>query len=263
MKATAAAPTRSTATTVLSLGLVAIPVGLYTSTESTRVARKEFTADGHEVGRQQFDKETGMPVKDGVVKMATATDGTMVELTDAEVEAATSPFGDEAKIEATVPVLDLHTDYVTEKLYQIRPKVEKKGSASAEKAFSLLMAGLAQRDEAAIVRIPMRGGVARVAAVTGDGYLRVLQFTDGVREARPMPTGTFSEAELNLMDTLLDSVGDELPNTEDTSAAEIQKYVDAKAAGTVSEAPSPAPVAAPAEDLAGLLAASLAAVKVA
>jgi DNA end-binding protein Ku len=259
MKASAAAPSRSTSTAVISFGLVAIPVSLYTATETTRVARKEFTADGHEVGRQQFDKETGETLaSDQIIKRAQATDGTWVDLTDDEVAQATTPF-DSAQVETTVPTAIVLSEYVTEKLYQIRPKTEKKGTAAIERSFALFMKALALRDEAAIVRIPMRNNVPRIGAITGDGYLRILTFTDAVRSERPMPDVDLSDDELALANQLIDVIGGtDMPDTTDTTAAAIQTYVDAKANGAT---PAPAKVAAPATadtDLAALLKKSLA-----
>ena len=63
MHATATAPTRSITSTVISFGLVNIPVSLYAATEETRIQRKEFTQMGNPVGRKMYDKVTGEDVE--------------------------------------------------------------------------------------------------------------------------------------------------------------------------------------------------------
>lgn len=259
MKALAPEPTRSTSTAVISLGLITIPVSLYTSTQSTGFTRKEFTATGNPVGRKQFDKETGEDVDPSeIVKKAVASDGeTWVEVNDEEIAAATT-LADTAKVEAIISVDELRADYFVDKLYQVRPKAEKKGGAAIERAFSLLMQSLAKRNEAAIVRLPMRGNVARVAAITGDGYLAILNFTDGMRAERPLPVVELTDAELDLADKLLDGIGSTLPDMHDVTGEQVQKFIDAKAAGIAPE-PKVAVAAAPTGDLAELLALSLAA----
>jgi non-homologous end joining protein Ku len=259
MKALAPEPTRSTSTAVIALGLITIPVSLYTSTQATGISRKEFTKAGNAVGRKQFDKETGDDVDPSdIIKKAVASDGkTWVEVNDDEIAAATVTT-DTAKVEALLSTGELFADYHADKLYQIRPKVEKKGGAAAERAFALLMQSLAKRDEAAIIRLPMRGNVARVAAITGDGYLRILSFTDGIRNERTMPEVELLPSELDLADKLLDGIGYEMPDMHDVTAEQVQRFVDAKAAGVAPTA-APTPIAAPAGDLAELLALSLAA----
>lgn len=259
MKAIAPQPTRSTSTAVIAFGLITIPVSLYTATQPTGVTRKEFTAGTHAVGRKYYDKETGVEIQSSdVVKKALASDGvTWVEVNDDEIAAATTTT-DTAKIEAVIPVADLHRDYFADKLYQVRPKIEKKGGTVVERAFSLLMQSLSTRDEAAIVRLPMRGNATRVAAITGDGYLRVLTFTDGIRAERPTPTVALSSDEMDLAAKLLDGIGSTLSDMRDTTAEQVQTFVDAKAAG-LSPIAVPTPIAAPVGDLAELLAMSLAA----
>jgi DNA end-binding protein Ku len=237
--------------------MVNIPVSLYTTTQTTRVARKEFTADGHAVGRTQFDKETGEVVsRDEVVKMAEATDGTLVPLTDDEITAVTGSDDGSAPIIATISINEFTRDYATDKLYQIRPKAEKKGGAQIERAFSLLMQTLALRNEVAIISIAMRRSTARFAAITPNGYMHVLHFEDAVRQDRPMPTVELSADELDLANKLVASISDRVPALVDESSEKIQNFVDAKAAGSDSapETSTPEPSVG---DLAEMLAASL------
>jgi DNA end-binding protein Ku len=253
MKASAAQPTVAYSSAVISFGLVTIPVKLYTATEPTGIVRKMFTPNDHEVGRQNYDKVTGETLAAGqFVKRAKATDGTWIDLSDDEIAQATTPF-DSAQVERTVPVALVLNEYVTEKLYQIRPK-----EAVYERPFALFMKALALRDEAVIMRISMRKNVTRIGAVTGDGYLRILMFVDGVRAELPMPDAVDDDVELALAHQFLDLIRGDMPDMSDNTGAMVQTYVDAKANGAT---PAPAEVATPATadtDLAALLKKSLA-----
>lgn len=229
-------PSRSSATAVLSWGLINIPISLYTATEETRVPRSEFirAASGelHKVGRRQYDTITGVDVsRDDIVKCATATDGSLVELTDEELAAVTLDSDGTAPIVALIGIEELLANYRVEKHYQARPAAAKKGGAGAEQAFTLLTAALAKRRQAAILRISVRNGVARYAALLPSGALEMLYFTDAVRAERPMPVTEVGERELEMANNLLDAIGSEAPEMLDENAARIQAYVDAKAAG--------------------------------
>ena len=258
MKAIASEPTRSTGSAVIGFGLINIPVSLYTSVETTRVARKEFSKDGNPVGRQQFDKITEEVIGRGeTIKMAEASDGTFVELTDDEVAAVTGNDDGTAPIIALISIDTLHAEYSVEKMMQIRPRAEKKGGKAYERSFALLMAALQARNEAAIVKIAMRRSVAKYAAITPDGYFSILHYEDAVRKARPMPSVELSDDELSLATQLLDSIGSEVPTMIDETAAAIQAYVDDKAASGETAVAAPVATATATDDLSAMLAASL------
>lgn len=260
----AAAPSRSTATAVLSWGLVNIPVSLYTATEETRVARSEYVeVEGtfHKVGRQQFDTVTGAIISSSeVVKLATANDGTLVPLSDDEVASVTLDSDGTAPIVALLPLADVLTNYRVEKYYQVRPKAEKKGGQAHEHAFGLLTAALAAREQAAVVRISIRNGVARFAALMPDGTMMVLHHTDAVRAERPMPSVDLNERELEMAGKLLDAIGTAVPEMRDENSARVQEYVDAKSTGAAVEVEAPTVISSGGVSLEDLLAASIAAV---
>lgn len=266
--AEAPAPSRSTASAVLNWGLINIDVQLYTTTEETRVARSEYVnatdADGNavmcKVGRMQYNKDLGGEVLSAdIVKMATATDGTLVELTDEEIAAATTGGDGTAPIVAIVPITDVFENYRVDKYYQARPRVDKKGASAHEKAFALLMAALKQRNSAALIRISIRKGAAQYAALTSDGALAVLHFVDGVRADRTMPMCELTEKELEMAGTLLDAISSTAPTMRDETAERIQAFVDMKAAGADTTVTVTPPTVA-AGSLEDLLAASIEAV---
>lgn len=258
---TAPAPSRATASVVISWGLINIPVSLYTATEETRVPRKEFTKTGNAVGRQPYDKVTNEPVNhDDIVKKAQASNGEWVELTDQEIGNCTVDQAGVAAIEALVPTSSIGTFLVPQKLYQARPKNTKKAGeqAAADESFSLLLSALERRGEAALLKVSIRNGAAKYAALLPTGDLYVVEYADAVREPRPLPEVELSDQHLDLADTLLDQIGTTVPDLTNTVATDVQSFVDAKAGG---ETPVPATPETNATDLMESLMASVKATK--
>ena len=239
----AAAPSRATTTITLSVGVLAVPLSVFTGTEATRVARKEFAHGdtNRPVGRLAYDKTaveadgtiTALETTD-VVRMAQATSGAWVELTDDEIADCTSPKG-LAEVECFVPLKDTN-QYLTEGLVQVRPKRDKsKPNPAAEKAFALLLAGMKARKVAALVKVAMRGP-ARYALLLPTGDMLLVLTADAIREARDLPESSYSKAELAMVGTLIDAIGVDAPVITDDTAPVVQAFVDAKAKGI------PAPV---------------------
>lgn len=245
MYATAAAPTRATTSITLAAGMLNIPLSVYTSTEATRVSRKEFFAGDTtvEVGRSPIRKDTGDTIHStDVVRMAQATNGTWVALDDDEIAACTSPKG-VAEIVSFIPEADID-QYLTEGLYQVRPKSEKgKQNQSGAKALGLLLAGMRVRKVAILVKLAMRGP-ARYAILTQDADLRMILTADAVRQPLPIHLGVHTPAEIDMATALIDAIGIDAPAVLDDTAPVVQAYVDSKAGG----APKPAPIAVAATD---------------
>lgn len=263
-QALAAAPNRATTSITLSFGLVNIPLSVYTGTEATRVARKEFfNGDpGIEVGRAAIRKDTGEVIEaTDVTRMALADSGAWVTLTDDEIAACTSPRG-LAEIVSFVKVKDAGK-YLVEDVKQVRPKREKgKSNIAADKAFVMLSTAMASRKVMALVKVAMRGP-ARYALLDDKGNLFLIYTADAVRQWMDFPTietAPVTEQELNVALMLIDAVGIEAPTLVDTTAPVVQAYVNEKASGIE---PPPAPVTAEVNpvDLMEQLLASLAAAK--
>ena len=264
--ATAESPSRAHTSFTLSWGMFAIPVGVYTGTEKTAVVRKEY-AEGivtRPVGRIAYDKTAiGADGKVAaldpidVVRMAEASNGAWVELTDDEIADCTSPKG-MGEIVTFVPIKNVGT-YLPADLYQVRPKREKgKASPAAEKAFGLLLAAMAKRKVQALVKVALRGP-ARYALLDAEGNLTFVHTCDAVRRPIPLETPKVTPAEVNLAIALIDAVGIDTPEITDDTAAAVRQYVDNKAKGIKTPA-KPTPVAIP-DDIMATLEASIAASK--
>lgn len=254
---TAPAPTRATSSVVLSAGLINIPLSVYTSVESTSVTRKEFFAGNPDisVGRVPIrrDNDTVIDTAD-ITRMAQAEDGTWVILTDEEIVAAAGLTGG-CEVVTFVPVKDAG-QYLTDGLYQVRPKNDKKGGAAATAAFNLLLAGMAHRKVHALVKFALRGA-PRHALLTATGDLLLIATADAIRAELPMPAVKPSKAELDMVVSLIDAIGIETPVVTDDTSLHVRAYVSAKARkGGAKSAPT-APAAAPVIDLAERLQASI------
>ena len=188
MYAKAPAPSRATLSVTLSAGMVNIPLQLFTATEETRVTRKEFLAGNPDiaVGRSPVRKDTGEVVETAdVTRMAEASNGRWVVLTDEEIADATTVAKGVAEVVSFVPVKDFDR-YLTTGLYQARPKSEKgKVNPASARAFALLLAGMKARKVGALVKVALRGP-ARYALLDTEGNLFLIHNSDGVREARPL-----------------------------------------------------------------------------
>jgi non-homologous end joining protein Ku len=226
-------PTRATSSITLSALMLNVPLGIYTSTEETRVPRKEFfNGDASiPVGRSPIRQDTGEVIhQTDVVRMAQASNGTWVELTDDEIAACTAPKG-VAEVVSFVPVKEFGS-YLTEKLYQVRPKVEKgKPNRAAVQALALLFAGMKARKVGALVQLAMRGP-ARYAILTSEGDLMMILTADAIRKPIPLDDDfKFTKPEVEMATNLIDAIGVDAPIITDDTAPVVQEYVDAKAGG--------------------------------
>ena len=260
----AAAPQRSTTSVTLLAGMLAVPLAVYTGTETTSVVRREFLGGNPDipVGRVSVRRDTNEPVDMAdVTRMAQSSNGTWVTLDDDEIASVAGPSGGCEVIEF-VPV-DKADRYLTDGLYQLRPKTDKRGGAATSAAYGLLLAGMAQRKVHALVQVTMRG-TPRYALLTSGGDLLTIATADSIRQRRDLPSVQPSTAELDMVCQLIDAIGVGAPTLVDDVSVKVQQYVDGKAAtGGVTQSgaalpPGPAPI-----DLAAVLQASIDAAKAA
>ena len=257
---TAPAPTRATTSVVLTVGVVPIPLSLYTAVQSTAVIRHEFFNGNADisVGRAPVRKDTGELVQQtDVTRMAQADDGTWVVLADDEVESAAGSAGG-CEVVTFVPVKDVGR-YLIDGLYQVRPKSDKVGGAAATAAFATLLAGMRIRKVAALVKVKLRG-TPRYGLLTIEGDLLLIATADSVRESLPMPTVVAAKADVAMFGQLIDAIGISAPVVVDDWSPRVQGYVNDKAAKNPTATVKPL---APVVDITDALQASIKAAKAA
>jgi non-homologous end joining protein Ku len=195
-----------------------------------------------------------------VTRMTQADNDTWVVLDDAEIAECVGLSG-AAEVVCFVPVADTGC-YLTDGLYQVRPKSDKKGAAAATAAFGLLLAGMRVRKVHALVRFAMRS-TPRYALLTAEGDLLVIVTADGIRQAMPLIDTKPSKAEVDMVATFIDAIGIETPTVLDDFSPKVREYVNRKAT-TGGVVPTAAPlVATNVTNIADLLAASIEAAKAA
>lgn len=247
----APAPSRASGTFSISLGLLNIPVAIYTGTEEVRVKRAQYTTDGEKVGNQTCikndDGSYGRPVaRDEIVKKYETERG-LVDLTDDEIDALGTVEPGVADI-LGVMRLDFLSNgsYVPNgQVWQARAAKLGSGRAAKDnpggtKAFNLLLAALKAEKSFALLRFS-RGGTVYHAALLATGRMVGLYSDEEVRQERVLPASEIADEELVLARTLLTSAKKkERVELHNELVAKVAEYAETKASGTlpaVAEAP--------------------------
>lgn len=258
---------------VIQFGLVTIPVKLYNGLADAKTHRSTFlkvtdvdernetVIDYHPVGVKKYDKVTDFIIEstDDLVKMVETDDG-WTELSDEELEAAVTDAGivsGSADVRAVVPLGLLDTTYLVESWMHVRGAPLKKGKTSVpcpafDKALGLLLACLAERESAAVLRVGEKW-----AMLLPDGRMARLRFADEVRQTPPMTPPAHTDAEMTMALKLLDSLPTEPPVALDDVGEKVRAYLASKAGGKVIEFPTAEAPVAPVVDLMAVLAASV------
>lgn len=259
---TAPKPTRGDKI-IINFGMVQVPVTLYNAVDENngKIKRSRYSPAGNPIKQQNVDAETGEIVEYGefVMKYTTA-EGELVELTDAEISAATGIENGDSETLGVVSELIFSNPALIEGTFQVRPQTLKQGSKSVpayNKPFALFMKALV--GQAVIVRYTTRGGIKTVA-INSKGEGVVLRPSNQIREELPAVEAEFSEAELKMAKQIVATMkaeeADVLPNGEEVDR--VREYAEAKASGEELVLPEAKTATVKADDLMALLEASLA-----
>lgn len=291
----AKAPSRSTGNIVFTIGLVSLGLSTFAATEDSAVRRSMYVRcevkgeDGkpktddagnqvyeyHKVGVTNYDQITMQNVdKDKILKMFECPDGTLVEITDDEIERLLTKDDQEAKLVGFLPYEEFARSYVVNGMYYARPQEITVGSGKKkqkarpyDKPFSLFCQAM-ERKGCVMLLSFVKGNRTNYAALLSDGRMFTLKYDDEVREALPINTVDVSEHELSLGATLIDQFTlSEAPVFLDEDSAVVTEYAVTKQAGRVEidltkKAGDEEVVATETPDLMAVLQASLDAAKV-
>lgn len=243
MDALAPAPTRATNNITLRFPpLVSLNVQFFTATEDTKVVERHTynRATDSEIGYKKYDKVTGKDVADADCAMKVLVGEKLVELTEAEMLAATAGSAvDKGDVEVStfVPVAAIGDKYLvdTGRLYQVRPAPREVGKKKlpdpqAQKLFALLLASLAEHGVAALLRVGLRG-TARHALLCADGFVRFVYYPDEVRAPLDLPDVEISDGEREAFGQLIEAIGTSTPDLVNDAKEAIAECLVAKAAG--------------------------------
>lgn len=268
----ASAPSRASSSFTFTIGLVPISVDLFSGSEDSATSRHTYIRDRgelHPVGQTQYDKITGVNVQRAdTIKCIEAADGTIVEISDEEIQGLLTAENGDAEFIGFIKRGVFLENYVTEKLYQVRPqRAPKVGKTRASKSpydkpYALFIKAMARKHLVGLVKATARG-TTRYYAMTPEGTMYSLLFSEEVREARPMPVVDLNDNELAMAEKLLDQFTlADAPEFSDETSLAIHEYVEAKAKAVANGEAVAMPVAKTNEadvsdDLSALLAGSI------
>lgn len=254
LAAGASAPPKVYRTMNMTLELIPIEVGIYSSVAEPEGLRKEFIRgeDGsyHEVGRKSYNKTTGEIIEDTsqVIKGVNTPAG-VVEVTDQDLALATEKV---CQIEGFINLASRTPEELRlicpTKFYQVRPGKMKVGkdyrvNRQAEEVFTLLLSEMEAAQAHAILRITMKDGeAAKLGLMDWAGQLRLLAFENCIRAELPLGERPDKPKLQTMMSRLIKRhMKTSLPANPDLSAVQVEKILQMKAAGGELVAPTGQP----------------------
>jgi DNA end-binding protein Ku len=257
---------RSIWTGVISFGLVAVPVKVYSATRDHDVSFHQFekgTSD--RIRYQRVNERTGKEVDfDDIVKGAEVGDGTYVMVDQEELDSVAPGRSRTLDLHTFVDQADIDPIYY-QKSYYLGP-----GSAETVRTYALLRDAMADADRVAIGTLVMRGK-EYLAAIRADGKLLVLEtmfFADEIRDPRDELDEVPARAKVGPQERkvaaqLIDSMSGPWKPAEfrDTYTDRVNDLIEAKRKGDEVTVAEEAPAATTATDLMSALRASIEATK--
>ncbi|MEC7051346.1 Ku protein [Streptomyces violaceochromogenes] len=241
-------------TGVVSLGLVSVPVGLYSATEDHTVHFHQLqhgTAD--RIRNRRVNERTGDEVNTGeIVKGYEVGEGEYVIVEPEELDEIAPGRSQTIDITDFVDLDEIEPVYF-DRTYYLAPRGEE-----YTKVYELLRAALAQSNRVGVATFVMRGKQYLTALRAEDKVLvlQTLHWADEVRDPRKelpeLPSGRASKGkELDMALQLIDSLeGPWDPSRyRDTYQEKVRELVKAKAEGQEVTAAEEAPAATNVVDL--------------
>lgn len=260
------APSRATMSLTLTIGMLPLPISVFTGTQESSVTRQMYVRDAesgllNKVGMTTYDTVTGKRIESTeVVKCIETPEGDLVEVSDDEMQSLLAAESGACTFIGFLPYDVFAGTYSLEKPYQVR--AQKTKSNPYEKPFALVLESLRARNAVALFSFVSRGRT-RYASLDCEGTMWTLRFDEEVREQRELPVPPLAEQELALGNQLIDTfMLGEAPLFNDEDSQQIMDFATekakAEAEGRSVEMPSasdPAPL--PGTDLMSLLARSV------
>ncbi|MFD3330688.1 Ku protein [Streptomyces sp. NPDC058701] len=250
---------RPTWSGAISFGLVTIPIKVYPATESHAVSfRQIHLADGGRVRTRKVCEVDGQELRQDEIGRGyeTAT-GTLVEITDADLDNMPLPTAKAIEIVAFVPADSIDPIQIGASYYLAADGV-------GAKPYELLRQALQRSSEVAVAKFAMRDrerlGLLRVRdqvmVLHGLRWPDEIRFTDQV----PVPDTTVTDTEVDAVVALAETLsGRDMSELRDEYRAALEQVIAAKAGGERPAAAEPAePASAEVVDLMAMLEKSVA-----
>ncbi|MFJ9885021.1 Ku protein [Streptomyces sp. NPDC091287] len=217
----------------ISFGLVSIPVKLVNATENHSISfRQIHLADGGRIRYRKVCELDEEEVSGGEIgKAYEDADGTMIPITDEDLAQLPLPTAKTIEIVAFVPA-DRIDPLQMEAAYYLSAN-----GVPAAKPYTLLREALKHSNRVAVAKYALRGrerlGMLRV--VDDVIAMHGLLWPDEIRppqEAAPDGDVTVRDAELDLADALMDTLGEvDMDSLHDDYREAVEELVAAKASG--------------------------------
>ncbi|MFI6091885.1 Ku protein [Streptomyces sp. NPDC051218] len=224
----------------ISFGLVSIPIKLMNATENHSVSfRQIHVEDG---GRVRYRKVCELEEREvtsaEIGKGYEDADGTIIPITDEDLAALPIPTAKTIEIVAFVPA-DAVDPMQMDTAYYLSAN-----GVPAAKPYTLLREALKRSRKVAVARYALRGrerlGMLRV--VDDVIAMHGLLWPDEIRspeDAAPDARATVRDAELDLADALMDTLGEvDVSTLHDDYRAAVEQLITAKAEGTLPTEPA-------------------------
>ncbi|GGU07325.1 non-homologous end joining protein Ku [Streptomyces violascens] len=222
----------------ISFGLVSIPIKLVNATENHSISfRQIHTADGGRVRYRKVCELDGEELStEEIGKAYEDADGSMIPITDADLAALPLPTAKTIEIVAFVPA-DTIDPLQMDAAYYLSAN-----GVPAAKPYTLLREALKRSQKVAIAKFALRGrerlGMLRV--VDDVIAMHGLLWPDEIRaseDAAPEADVSVREAELDLADALMDTLGEvDMATLHDDYRAAVEELIAAKADGALPQA---------------------------
>ncbi|RVU20365.1 Ku protein [Streptomyces antnestii] len=227
----------------ISFGLVSIPIKLVNATESHSISfRQIHLEDGGRIRYRKFCELEDREVSTAEIgKGYEAADGSMIPITEDDLASLPIPTARTIEIVAFVPGDSIDPLQMDAAYYL------SANGVPAAKPYTLLREALKRNKKVAIAKYALRGrerlGMLRV--VDDVIAMHGLLWPDEVRatdEAAPETQVTVREAELDLAEALMDTLGEvDMESLHDDYRSAVEEMIEAKASGEgVLEAPAAA-----------------------
>lgn len=214
----------------ISFGLVSIPIKLFNATENHSISfRQIHTADGGRIRYRKVCELDEQEVQSGEIgKGYEDADGSIIPITDDDLAALPLPTARTIEIVAFVPLASIDPLQMDQAYYLAASGVP------AAKPYTLLREALSRSRRVAIAKFALRGrerlGMLRVV---GDVIaMHGLLWPDEIRQPEGIaPEGnvTVRDAELDLADALMDTLGEvDLNTLHDDYREAVEELIAAK-----------------------------------
>lgn len=255
----APAATRSYDTGHIQIGMVSIPISVFTATTERTSETKQFSPAGNPVGIKRIDKVTGEEVQFADIVTMHETKHGPVAIDPSETEELLEVQPKTITLTSFLPLERALTEFLPKAYRTLEPAQTKtskgkRDSLFAQRQWSALLAAMGKMQVAAFGQFVTRGRPYPVVLFPS-GLMWEVHFADQIREARESKLVGVTESDVNKMLAEIEPLVNAETDLTDHRRDLIAAYAEAKAQVVNADQPEPLPTSVP--DLIATLQASI------